>query len=621
VSASSGLSLQTEQATYSRDEDVVRAPGAVTFQNGRMTGGGTGMWYDKQNDVLRVLADASVTMPAGENGTGGAAFSAGTAVLDRVQNFLELTGAAHVVREAQTLDGDAATVRLTDDDQVITAIELRGHSRVAGGETLESMTAQDMNLAYAEDGATLQRVGLSGGSAVAMKGANGATGRRLAGDTLDLRLDASGDLVGAEGTGGVRLELPAATGQAGRTVRARTFTSTGAEGAGLTEARFTDDVEYGEAPVGETKARTVRARTLTLALSGDAVKEASFGGGTRFEEADGLKAGAADMQYAPGAGTLRLRGADQRGAPRVEDEQITVSGQSIDVGIGDRKMQASGTVRTTLAGERPAARGADPQKLPGLFEKGRPVNVNASRLEYDGEAGSAVYTGEATLWQGDTTVRADGITLDRQSGDLAATGSARSTVPLDGSLSVGQADEIRYDDSARVLTLESGRGEAGARGAARGGTSATSPASPTPAGNARGRGGRAATPGASPLAHLTSPQGDLRAQRIEVVLAKTEGKVDRLEGYRRIDLTLEPKHATGDRLSYRAAEESYVLTGTPTSPVRVDDGCRATTGKTLTFFRSTDRILVDGNEQIRTQTKSGPSCDSPPARERAGPAR
>ncbi len=602
VVASGGLSLETGQATYSRDEDVVRAPGPVTFQNGRMVGGGTGMWYDKQHDVLRVLEAAHVTMPANDDGAGEVAFSAGSAVLDRLQDFLQLTGAAHVVRDAQTLDGDAATVHLTEDEQLITAIELRGHSRVTGGDTLESMTAQDMTLTYADDGATLEQVSLSGGGAVAMKAARGGPGRRLAGGTLDLRLDGSGELTGAEGTGGVRLDLPSAEAQPGRSVRARSFTSTGAEGAGLTEARFNEDVEYSEAAARDTGARTVRARSLTLGLSGDAVREAAFSGGTRFDEAGGLRAGAADMEYAPGAGTLRLRGSDGRGGPRVEDAQIAITAQSIDVGIADRRMNAAGTVRTTLAGERPAERGGESQRLPGLFEKGRPVNVNANRLEYEGEAGSAVYSGEATLWQGDTAVRADGIRLDRRSGDLTATGSARSTVPLDGSLSVGEAHEIRYEEASRVLTLDSPPDPAGA--ANRGGA----------AGTPRGRGARPSPRPAPPQAHLTSPQGDLRAGRIEVVLAKAEGKVDRLEGYRRIDLTLKPKRATGDRLTYRAAEESYVLTGTPAAPVRVDDGCRATTGKTLTFFRSTDRILVDGNEQIRTQTKSGASCQPPPSR-------
>jgi hypothetical protein len=35
----------------------------------------------------------------------------------------------------------------------------------------------------------------------------------------------------------------------------------------------------------------------------------------------------------------------------------------------------------------------------------------------------------------------------------------------------------------------------------------------------------------------------------------------------------------------------------------------------LTFFKSTDRIIVDGNEEIRTQTRNGvsPGCTAPPA--------
>ena len=44
--------------------------------------------------------------------------------------------------------------------------------------------------------------------------------------------------------------------------------------------------------------------------------------------------------------------------------------------------------------------------------------------------------------------------------------------------------------------------------------------------------------------------------------------------------------------------------------VKIDEECRETTGKTLTFFRSTDRIIVDGNEQKRTETKGVGACGS-----------
>ena len=40
--------------------------------------------------------------------------------------------------------------------------------------------------------------------------------------------------------------------------------------------------------------------------------------------------------------------------------------------------------------------------------------------------------------------------------------------------------------------------------------------------------------------------------------------------------------------------------------MKIIDQCeRETTGKTLTFIKSTDQIVVDGNQQTRTQTKGG----------------
>jgi lipopolysaccharide export system protein LptA len=66
------------------------------------------------------------------------------------------------------------------------------------------------------------------------------------------------------------------------------------------------------------------------------------------------------------------------------------------------------------------------------------------------------------------------------------------------------------------------------------------------------------------------------------------------------------RKTTGNRLSYRSADESYVVSGTP---VTVVDECgRETVGRTLTFFQNTDRIIVDGNEQVRTTSKGKSNC-------------
>jgi lipopolysaccharide export system protein LptA len=102
----------------------------------------------------------------------------------------------------------------------------------------------------------------------------------------------------------------------------------------------------------------------------------------------------------------------------------------------------------------------------------------------------------------------------------------------------------------------------------------------------------------------------MRARRIEVVLAAGTNTVDRVEAYRDVAMVLQVRKADGGRLTYHAADERYVLTGTTAMPVTVVDGCRSVTGKTLTFFRSTDRIVVDGDRELRTRTTGGP-CTAP----------
>jgi len=79
-------------------------------------------------------------------------------------------------------------------------------------------------------------------------------------------------------------------------------------------------------------------------------------------------------------------------------------------------------------------------------------------------------------------------------------------------------------------------------------------------------------------------------------------------------MTLQARKANGGRLTYHAADERYLLTGSAAAPVTVLDGCRAVTGKTLTFFRSTDRIVVDGDRELRTRTTSGGPCEPAQAR-------
>ncbi|MGH9203742.1 MAG: LPS export ABC transporter periplasmic protein LptC, partial [Vicinamibacterales bacterium] len=328
--ASDGFELATENATYDQDEGLVRAPGHVSFRKGRLRGSGAGMTYDEKNDVLSVLDSSQVTLTDEADAT-TMSFSARTATLDRVQDFVRLDGGAHVTRGEEVLDSTTATARLSGDEQIVTFIELRGESRVVGGDgSFESMTARDIDLDYTDDGQQLERVALMGGAAVALAPASGSAGRKLAGETLDLQLASDGSVTHASGRDNVRLDLPAVAKAPERSIKSKTFDASGQQGAGLTDARFVDDVEYRELAGSESPQRVARSRGLQVSLTQDDVRHAVFTGGVAFEEAS-LSAVAGEARYDPGQATLQMTGGDGRGGPRVSDEQVTVAGPTIDL--------------------------------------------------------------------------------------------------------------------------------------------------------------------------------------------------------------------------------------------------------------------------------------------------
>jgi lipopolysaccharide export system protein LptA len=245
----------------------------------------------------------------------------------------------------------------------------------------------------------------------------------------------------------------------------------------------------------------------------------------------------------------------------------------IDVALQGRLMKATGGVKTTLR--------ASKSKLPGLLKQDQPANVNANALDYQGASGQAIYTGTATMWQGETAVRADSIAIDQSKGDFVALGNAGSTIVLDTGVSIAHAAEIRYADTAHTIAYASMKNALGA---------------------------------VTAQAQVSGPQGDLRADRIDVILAEKGGHIDRLEAYTNVNMKLTTRTAVGERLTYFSEDERYLMSGAGTKSVKVIEACRETTGRTLTFFKSTDRIIVDGNDETRTQTRNGvsPACTATP---------
>ena len=73
---------------------------------------------------------------------------------------------------------------------------------------------------------------------------------------------------------------------------------------------------------------------------------------------------------------------------------------------------------------------------------------------------------------------------------------------------------------------------------------------------------------------------------------------------------VDKRTVTGAHLSYSPADDKYIVVGAPVKMIDAD--CQETSGKTLTFWKASDRVQVDGNNEVRTQTKGGGKCPATP---------
>jgi lipopolysaccharide transport protein LptA len=285
-----------------------------------------------------------------------------------------------------------------------------------------------------------------------------------------------------------------------------------------------------------------------------------------------MHATSTDAIYNIAAGSLALTGKDP--APHIEDEALTISANTIDVGLDPMKVTAAGRVRSTmLPPKKPAGNAAAP-KRPGLLGEKEPVQVVAEKLVYDETSRKADYSGQVRLIQDDTTITADTLTLDETKGDLIANGKvvtqlkiAEKDATAPGKPTVARAGSFLYSDQTRLATY-------------------------------------------STTAQMDGDQGNLRAAKIELRLAKGDNTLEGLEADGQVTALVDRRTGTGAHLTDTPADDKYVVTGAPVKMLDAD--CQETSGKTLTFWKASDRVQVDGNNEVRTQTKGGGKCPATP---------
>jgi lipopolysaccharide export system protein LptA len=576
LETSDGLIANSQQATYVDAEKIVRVPGAVTFKRERMTGSGIGFTYDEQLDTMWILDKADVKFAA-EGNAGAMAFTSGAFGYARRDRYMRLEKTLHIDREGQLIDATESTVRLFPDRDEPDYLELRGGSKVTGGpkdKSMKSMAANDINIDYAEDGRTMQNATLAGNAEIELAPKQGTAGQKLAGNFMDIGLEPDGSVRSVSARDAVTATLPATKDTAARTIRSTAMTAAG-NAQGLNRMVFSEGVEYREAATKTQGARAAKSRSLEASLdpASGALDEARFSG--NFDFTDGpMRALSNEARYNVTAGTLSLSGKEI--TPEIRDESLTLLAEGIDVTLNPRKMLAKGNVRSTLLPPGKPAAGAPATKRPALLGDKDPVNVLSTSLSYDEPKKTAEYTGQARLFQGATSINADKLTLDETKGDLTATGKVVTNLEIRNKQAeagvkskptIGRAESFNYADDTRMATYTTG-------------------------------------------AQFDGDQGHLSAGKLELQLAKSENALDKLDAQGAVTAIVDKRTVTGTHLTYSPADDKYVVVG---APVKMVDGeCQETSGKTLTFWKASDRVLVDGNNEVRTQTKGGGKCSATP---------
>lgn len=583
LTTSDGLTFRTERATYRGQEGMVHAPGPVEFSRRRMNGSGVGLTYDKNRDVLAILDRVVVHTTRGAGGAGAMTISSGSLEIDRPQHSIRFERSLKASSVAESIEADSGVAHLAADEEQLEKLELRGQSRVAGRPGgvggLQAMTGRDIDLTYGADGETLEHALITGGAAIRVAGRSGQAGRQIAADVIDVTLAPDGSSPTAlTGRGSVELNLPEEQTAPARTIAADALDGSGEPGLGLTSARFRGRVRFREK--GTVVERTARSEALLLALKPglSSIDEATFTGDARFVDGKTV-ASAVRARYAVEQGTLELTGTEPGApGPNVKNDEISIDGARIQVTLEGPQVQASEGVKSVLLPVRAKSETGQSgppadRKIPSMFKQDQPVTVTADELVYDGRAATATYRGSAQLWQGATTIKAATIVLDARTGDLTARGAPVATAAVlqqeakDGkkerSVANAKGNEFEYQEALRRATYFGD-------------------------------------------AFVNGPQGELRASKIELYLKPSGDELERAEAYDGVTLSEQRRRTTGNRLTYFGRDEKYVVTGTPLTIV--DECGGETIGRTLTFFKAAERVVVDGNEQMRTRTQGGAKC-------------
>jgi lipopolysaccharide transport protein LptA/LPS export ABC transporter protein LptC len=539
VRTDDGFELDTDTLKYWGDKQRAFTRDPLRFKRGALSGTATGLEYRAGSGIL--LQD-SVRVRIEDGAGPPTEVESQSATASREQRVIGFAGAVIVRQAARELKSASLRLDMSEDMQAVERATATGDvDLVAGaGAPLPGSTAP------------------------------GSGTRRLRSQKLEVVFRAKGVLQEAVATGAASLEIEPGPSEArerrrvsgprlrfdfdaeGRllSVQGPRGTSAGARDRSLVHAEPLDPA------AGVARRVESDSFVATLDPVTGAVQEAVFEGSVAFEE-PGRKAWAGHSAFDAAAGMLVLTR-----DPRIQDEAegSELRGREIRVHTRTSAVWASGNVRHTVAGKKGGG-------TAGLLGGGQePTTFICREFEYDPGTRTARYRENALVRSGTDEVRAPLITLDQAAPGrrrMTATGGTASVLhprPAKEAVEAPAAVEAR----SREMQYEEEKNRIVYTG------------------------------------DVEIRQGDIltRSPEAIVLLTKDGESVDRLLAGEPVEVYQGVRRATGERGTYTPASETFVLTGEKVVLYDVD---RRLEGRILTFEAGSDRIRVDGREEVRTE--------------------
>ncbi len=291
-----------------------------------------------------------------------------------------------------------------------------------------------------------------------------------------------------------------------------------------------------------------------------------------------MQAWANSAHYTPGDQMLVLSG-----SPRVTNGGMATTAKTIRMNRATGDALAEGSVKSTYSDLKEQPDGA-------LLASSSPIHVTAHSMTAHSTAGTALYSGNARLWQDANIIEAPTIQFDRDHRFVTAQGSPAQPVQT----ILIQKEKQKPDQSPQPETSGKKTGEGAL-------LDRSSPISITAArltyadserrvhydGGVVAKGAdftaSARTADAYLLPHSQSSNNQAFAG---------PGQLDHMVAKDDVVILQPNRRAEGQNLVYTAADDKFVLTGGPPSIFDAEQG--KITGVSLTFFRRDDRVLVEG---------------------------